>query len=183
MYGHADEAFYLRQFVRASGGGLGAIQRELRQLVQSDIIRRTAQGNQVYFRANDKCPIFAELKSLLMKTAGVADVLRAALAPLADRIEIAFLFGSTAKGKERQGSDIDMLVVGETSFADVVAAIGPAQEQLQREVNPTLYPPEEFCAKLAARHHFLSSVMAGSKVFLIGDEHGLERLAEERLAD
>jgi len=183
LYGHADEAFYLRQIVRASGGGVGAIQRELRQLVRSGIIRRTAQGSQVYFRANAECPVFSELKSLLMKTAGVADVLRTALAPLADRIEIAFLYGSVARGRERQGSDVDVLVVGDVSFAEVVAAIGPAQQQLQREVNPTVYPTDEFRAKLAARHHFLMSVVAGSKVFLMGDERGLERLAEKRLAD
>ena len=183
LYGHAEEAFYLRQIVRASGGGVGAIQRELRQLVQSGIIRRTAQGSQVYFRANAECPVFTELKSLLMKTAGVADVLRTALASLVDRIEIAFLYGSVACGREQQDSDVDVLVVGEATFADVVAAIAPAQQQLQREVNPTVYPTDEFRVKLAARHHFLKSVMANSKVFLIGDEHGLERLAEKQLAD
>jgi uncharacterized protein len=183
LLGHADEAFYLRQIVRASGGGVGAIQRELRQLVQCGILRRTARGKEVYFQVNPECPVFAELKSLLMKTAGLADVLRTALAPLADQIEVAFVFGSVTQGKERQGSDVDVLVVGNVSFADVVAAIGPAQEQLQREVNPSVYPPDEFRAKLAARHHFLTSVMAGGKVFLMGDEHGLERLVEKRLAD
>ena len=161
----------------------GAIQRELRQLVACGILRRTARGKEVYFQVNPECPAFAELKSLLLKTAGLADVLRTALAPLADQIEVAFVFGSMAQGKERQQSDVDLLVVGNVSFADVVAAIGPAQEQVQREVNPSVYPPDEFRAKLAARHHFLKSVMAGSKVFLIGDERGLERLAEKRLAD
>ena len=183
LLGHADEAFYLRQIVRASGGGVGAIQRELRQLVECGILRRTARGKEVYFQVNPECPVFAELKSLLMKTAGLADILRTALAPLADQIESAFVFGSIAQGKERQQSDVDLLVVGDVSFADVVAAIGPAQEQIQREVNPSVYPTDEFRAKLAARHHFLKSVMAGSKVFLIGDEHGLERLAEKRLVD
>ena len=123
------------------------------------------------------------LKSLLMKTAGLTDVLRTALAPLADHIDVAFVHGSIARGNERQGSDVDMMVVGDALFADVVAAIGPAQEQLQREVNPTVYPPAEFQMKLAAGHHFLKRVMAGNKVFLIGDERGLERLAEERSAD
>ena len=127
--------------------------------------------------------MFAELKSLLMKTAGLTDVLRTALAPLADHIDVAFVHGSIARGNERQGSDVDMMVVGDALFADVVAAIGPAQEQLQREVNPTVYPPAEFQMKLAAGHHFLKRVMAGNKVFLIGDERGLERLAEERSAD
>ncbi|MGO8751697.1 MAG: nucleotidyltransferase domain-containing protein [Thermoguttaceae bacterium] len=181
--GHADEAFYLRQIVRASGGGVGAIQRELRQLVECGIVCRTARGKEVYFQANPQCPIFAELRGLLIKTVGLADVLRTALAPLANQIEVAMVFGSMAEGKERPESDIDVLVVGRVSFADVVAAIGPAQEQIGREVNPCVYLPDEFRAKLAARHHFLSSVVAGRKVFLIGDEHGLEGLAEKRLAD
>ena len=102
LLGHADEAFYLRQIVRASGGGVGAIQRELRQLVQCGILSRTARGKEVYFQVSPDCPVFAELKSLLMKTAGLADVLRTALAPLADQIEVAFVFGSFAQGKERQ---------------------------------------------------------------------------------
>jgi uncharacterized protein len=162
------------------GGGIGAVQRELRRLVRTGIILRTAQGNQVFFRANTSCPIFSELKSLLMKTAGLADILRTALAPLADHIEIAFLYGSVARGHEQHDRDVDLFVVGEVTFANVVAAIGPPQQQLQREVNPTVYPTDEFCAKLTAHHHFLKSVIASKKVFLIGDESGLERLAEVR---
>ena len=146
LLGHADEAFYLRQIVRASGGGVGAIQRELRQLVECGIACRTARGKEVYFQANPRCPIFAELRGLLLKTAGLADVLRTALAPLADQIEVALVFGSMVQGKERPESDIDVLVVGRVSFADVVAAIGPAQEQIGREVNPSVYPPDEFRA-------------------------------------
>ena len=183
LLGHADEAFYLRQIVRASGGGVGAIQRELGRLVACGVLCRTARGKEVYFQANAACPAFAELKGLLAKTAGVADVLRAALAPLADRIEVAFVFGSTAEGKERRQSDVDVLVVGDASFSEVTAAFGPAQERLQREVNPSVYPADEFCAKLGARHHFLRSVLAGGKIFLIGDERGLEGLAKKRLAD
>ena len=119
-----------------------------------------------------------------MKTAGLADVLRTALAPLAGQIEIAFLFGSVAQGKERpQQRHRRAHGRQRRASADVVAVMGPAQEQLRREVNPSVYPLDEFRAKLAARHHFLRSVMAGAKVFLIGDEHGLERVAEKRLAD
>jgi predicted nucleotidyltransferase len=183
LLGHADEAFYLRQIVRASGGGVGAVQRELQQLVQCGILRRTPRGKEVYFQANHECPVFAELKSLLMKTAGLADVLRTALAPLADRIEVAFVFGSLAQGKERHESDVDVLVAGDVSFADVVAAIAPGQELVGREINPNVYSSSEFHAKLASGHHFLQRVMTGDKVFLIGDERGLKRLAEKRLAE
>lgn len=183
LYSHADEAFYLRQLARVTEVGLGAVQREVKRLSDSGIIRRTVRGRQVYYQANPDCPIFAELKSLMVKTAGVGDVLRTALAPLADRINVAFIHGSYTRGEERRGSDVDIMVVGDVTFAEVVSALGPAQETLGREINPTVYPPAEFRSKLAARHHFLKTVLRGAKVSLIGDERELARLAKKRLAD
>ena len=106
-----------------------------------------------------------------------------ALGPLAGQIDVAIVFGSIARGGERRESDVDILVVGTISFADVVTAIGKTQEKLGREVNPVVYPPDEFRRKLAAGHHFLSSVLRADKLFLIGDEDELARLAEKRLAD
>src|SRR5205807_9201083 len=126
-----------------------------------------------FYQANRQCPLFPELQGLLVKTVGVADVLRAALAGLADRIQVAFLYGSMVKGSARSGSDVDVLVVGEVTFAELVRALGAAQERLGREVNPSVYPPNEFCRKLAQQHHFLTSVLREPKVFLVGDEHEL----------
>jgi len=178
LFGHADEAFYLRQVIRASGGGAGAVQRELKQLAAAGIIRREVRGNQVYFQANPDCPIFGELKSLLAKTAGVADALRAVLGPLAERIRIALLYGSVARAEHTRTSDVDLLVVGDVSFPEIVAALGPAQQELQREINPTVYRADEFRSKVAAGHHFLARVLGQPKVFLIGDKNRLESLAE-----
>lgn len=182
LYSHTDESFYLREIARAAGVGLGAVQRELARLSDAGIIRRTVRGNQVYYRANPECPIFAELQSLVVKTAGVGDVLRAALTSLATRIQVALIYGSFARGKERRGSDVDLLVVGDVTFAEVVSALGEAQETLGREINPTVYPPAEFRSKLGEGHHFLTSVSKEPRIFLIGDEHELERLAKKRLA-
>lgn len=178
LFGHSTEAYHLRQIARDAGVSPGAAHRELTLLAAAGIVTRTEQGRQVYFRANRECPVFAELKSLLLKTAGVADVLREALGPLRERIVAAFVYGSVARGDERPGSDIDLLVVGDASFAEVAAALGPAQERLGREVNPTVYPPAEFAAKLASGHHFMMSVMAGGKVFVCGDEHDIRRLGK-----
>ena len=183
LYSHADESFYLRQIARFSGTGQGAIQRELKQLSAAGIIRRTVRGKQVYYQANPECPIFTELRSFVVKTAGVGDILRSALAPLVDNISIALIYGSVARGSEYRSSDVDILVVGEVSFAEVVERLGPAQETLGREINPTVYPPAEFKSKIAEGHHFLKSVLSGSKIYLIGDEHELARLVEKRLAD
>jgi len=182
LFTHTDETFYLRQIVRASGYGLGPVQRELRKLADSGIIRRTVRGRQVYFQANPECPIFPELKNLIIKTAGIGDTLRNALAPIAGHVKIAFIYGSVARGEEGPRSDIDLLVVGDSEYTDVVAKLQAAQQTLGREVNPTVYPLSEFKAKVRANHHFLTSVLKGPKIYLIGDENELRRLAAKRLA-
>ncbi len=183
LFGHTDEQFYLRQIVRSCGGGMGAIQRELKQLTECGLLRRTVRGNQVCFQASADCPVFEEIKSILAKTAGAADILRAALAPLVERISVAFIYGSVARGQQRAESDVDLLVIGDAAFGEVVATLAEAQAQLRREVNPTVYPPREFSAKIQAGHHFVKSILKREKIFLIGDERELKRLAEKRVAD
>jgi predicted nucleotidyltransferase len=178
LYGHADEEFYLRQIIRAAGVGQGSMQRELEGLVGSGILLRRERGRQVYFRANPDSPVYRELRSLLLKTAGVADVLREALAPLAGRIDVAFVYGSVARGDERRASDVDIMVIGDMSFAEVSRALGPAEERLGRDVNPIVYSPGEFKGKSATGHHFLRSVAAQDKVFLFGNEHDFRRLGK-----
>jgi len=182
LYGHPDETYYLRQLARSTGSGLGAVQREIKRLTESGIVRRTVRGRQVFYQANPDCPLFAELKSLVVKTTGVADVLRTALAPLARRIQLAFVYGSIARLEQKSASDVDLMVVGDVSFGDIVSALAAAQETLAREINPTVYSLAEFKAKLKAGHHFLTSVVRREKIFLIGDENELARLGAKRLA-
>jgi uncharacterized protein len=183
LYGHADERFYLRQLARQTGAAQGGMQRELAALVRASLITRKVEGRQVYFQANRESPIFAELQQLMLKTAGATDVIRSALTPLADRIEAAFVYGSAAKGTLRAASDIDLFVVGRPSFAEVVSALAGAQERLGRDINPTVYPAEEFARKARSGHDFVSTVLREPKTFIIGTDHELGRLAEERLAD
>jgi len=183
LYTHADESFYLRQIARSAGAGLGAVQREMQSLHSVGIITRTSSGRQVYYKANTDCPVFAELKALIIKTAGAGDVLKTALAPLADRISVAFIYGSLAAGTETRASDIDVMVVGKATFAEVVAALQTAQQTLGREINPSVYPEAEFKAKLASDNHFLKSVVKTSLLFLMGGKRELARLAKKRLAD
>lgn len=179
LYTHPDESYYMRQIVRAVGAGQGAVQRELVQLSRAGILVREPKGVQLFYRANRECPIFPELHGLIVKTAGVGDVLRAALANLAERIDVAFIHGSVARGKAGLLSDIDVIVVGEVSFGDVVSALGATQEQLGREVSPSIYPREEFRRKIHERHHFLTRVMGAPRIMLIGDERDIRRLAED----
>jgi predicted nucleotidyltransferase len=183
LFGRPDESFYVREIVRATRVGQGAVQRKLQRLAEAGIIDRVVRGRQVFYQANRRCPIFAELQGLVVKTADVADVLRAALAPLVDRIVVTFIFGSFASGEPRKTSDVDVLVVGDATFGAIVSALSAAQEKLVRDVNPSVYPVAEFRQKLVASHHFLTSVLNGPKIFLVGDERELTGVAEKRLAD
>ncbi len=179
LYSRADEEQLQESLIQLAGLGRGAVQRELEFLARAGVVRRTVRGRQVYFQANRDSPIYAELRGLVVKTAGVADALRAALAPLADRIRVAFVYGSVAEGTEGRASDVDVMVIGDASFAEVSDALGKAQKAIGREVNPSVYAPADFRAKLAAKQHFLRAVLKGEKIFLIGDGHELGRLAKK----
>jgi predicted nucleotidyltransferase len=178
LYGRADSSFYTKQVLDAVKIGRGTVQRELKNLTDTSIITREVQGRQVYYRANAQCPIFNELKSIVRKTFGVADVIRQSLETVADKIQIAFVFGSVARSADDRKSDIDVMVVGRISFGDVVSLLSPAEEKLGREVNPVVYPVAEFKQKMKEDHYFVKTVLEGEKIFLIGDEGELRRLAE-----
>jgi len=182
LYGRPDDSFYLRQVARTVGIASGTVQRELRPLVHAGIVLRVRQGHQVYFQANRGCPVFLELRGLVVKTVTVGEVVQAALAPLRGRILLAFVYGSFARGAQQRGSDMDVLIVGNVRFGEAVAALARAQEKLGREVNPTVYSVGEFRTRLSAGQHFLVSVLKGPKIFLIGGERELAGLAAQRVA-
>jgi len=183
LYSHPDESFYVRQILRTAGIAPGAGQRELKWLSESGIIRRTVSGHQVYYQANSGCPIYWELKNIITKTVGIADIIRAQLAPIEERIDFALLFGSIVRGEESKESDIDILIVGDLTFAETAERLAPVQITLGREINPTVFSSDEFRDKLKKGHHFLNSVLKSDLVYLIGDEIELKRMAEKRMAD
>jgi len=183
LLGHPDKAFYFRQIVRQTGAAHGAVQRELTTLTRAGLIQRSVQGRQVYFQANRESPIFPELKALFIKTAGVVDVLRESLAPLADRIRVAFVFGSAARGELLANSDIDLFIIGDVPFDAIATALVPPQERLGRDVNPTVYPPAEFREKVCHGHHFVTSILREPHLYVIRGLNELEGLGAERLAD
>lgn len=176
LFRRSDEEFYLREIVRAAGTGQGATQRELERLVCTGLVVRTRRGNQVYYRANRESPVFAEIRGLMVKTAGVADALRAALLPLAQSVRIAFAYGSIAASREDAGSDVDLMVVGDASFSDVVTALRGVQEAIGREVNPAVFSVGEFNGRILAGEHFVTSVLARPKLFVLGGEDELREL-------
>jgi predicted nucleotidyltransferase len=179
LFGQPGQAFYLRQIAQLTGLAVGSVQRELANLLRADLVDRRAEGSQVYFRANAQSPIYAELVGLMTKTAGVADVLRASLAAFAKKkmIDIAFVYGSVATGKQRPGSDIDLMIIGRVKLKELVPVLRRAQDQLGREINATVYPPDEFTKRLATRDHFLTRVAETPRLMLIGTEDELEDMA------
>ena len=181
LFAHPEEPLYLREIIRRAGLGQGTVQRELERLAESGLLMKRRQGRQVYYQPNPISPIFKELKSLLVKTAGVSDILRQTLSKIKDRIRAAFLCGSFARGGERPASDIDLVVIGNVSFGEVVSHLRSAQKLLSREVNPTVYTPAEFQKKLEAKHHFISTIVREPKIMIIGEERELTRLGKKKL--
>lgn len=179
LFGRPDEEFYLRELARVTATTASSLQRDLAALVGAGIVLRASRGHQVYFRANRACPVFEELRGLVVKTFGVVDELKRALLPLAGKIDIAFVYGSVARGAERAASDVDLFVVGEVSFGDVIEALEPAQRILGREINPTVFSAAEFAGKVRERDHFMSTVLGERKLFVIGGENELESVARK----
>jgi uncharacterized protein len=182
LYSHLDESFYVRQMMRETGAGQGAVQRELQTLANTGLILRKKIGNQVFYQANRESPVFSEIRGLIQKTSGVGEVLRAALSPLRSQITVAFVYGSIASQTEKAQSDVDVMVIGGADFGDVVAKLSSAEKTLRREINPAVYTVAEWKSKLSRGNHFLQSVMKTEKVFVFGSPDELRKLSPKRLA-
>ncbi len=178
LFSRPQQSFYVREILRLLPAGQGAVQRELQNLCNVGIIERSRIGNQVHYKANRRCPIYEELKAIMMKTSGVTDVLRRDLIPLDEQIEFAFIYGSMAAGDSDAGSDVDVMVVGNVGFGRIVEQLQEAQQEIEREINPRVYNPDEFREKINAGNPFLKRVMEAPKVFIIGDKDDFEAVAQ-----
>ena len=168
-----DQQIHLRELARVIGAAPGTLKKELDALCEAGLLRAERVGNQVRFCANTAHPVFPELQALIRKTIGLVDALRLSLAPLAGRIDAAFVFGSMASGTESAGSDIDLMVVGDAGFAEIVDATYAAQATLGREINPKVMSASEWQAKKAERNSFLQDVLNKPRIMLIGDADAL----------
>jgi len=183
MFMRPDESFYLREIVRRTGRGTGAVQRELAQLAQCGILRRHKER---FYQANPESPVFEPLMQLVVRSAGLVDGLRDALAAVADRIAVAFIFGSFARGEQHEASDVDVMVIardGQITLEQIVPLLRDQQATLGREISPFVLSVNVLRRKWLAGNHFVRRVLYSEKAFLIGGEDELGRLAEERLAE
>jgi DNA-binding transcriptional ArsR family regulator len=177
---HPERALHVREIARRTATTAGTLNKELARLQRAGLLEREEVGNQVRYSANRDSPVYEELTGILRKTVGLADVLADALAPAADSIQLAFVYGSLARSTETARSDIDVMLIGTIAFAEAVRLLSPAGAALGREVNPKVYRAKEWRAAVAARDPFVTEVLAQPKIFLIGIDEELERAGRRR---
>jgi predicted nucleotidyltransferase len=170
-----ESSYHVRELARLTNTSAGTLHKELTKLTNGGILVRKQIGNQVHYHANVHCPIFDELSSILRKTSGLADVLAKALINLESKITFAFVFGSVARGNQQTNSDVDIMLIGDLSFAEAVQSLHATQMILQREVNPVVYSEAEFSRRLKNNDSFIKEVLAQPKLFIIGTENELSQ--------
>lgn len=174
LFGQPDRSFFATEIIKLAGGGSGAVQRELARLEDSGLVTITRVGTQKHYQANPASPIFLELCAIAQKTVGLAEPLRKALKPLEKKILAAFVYGSVAKRQDTASSDIDLMVIsGKVTYADLFGALEEASARLGRQVNPTLYTPQELAKLVKEGSAFTKRVLAQRKIWLVGDENDL----------
>ncbi len=174
LFGQPERSFYASELIRQAGTGSGAAQRELAKLVESGLVTARRVGHQKHYQANSESPLFSEIRAIILKTVGLAEPLRKALAPVASAIRAAFVYGSVAKGSDRSQSDIDLMVVSDTlTYSEVFDALEPVGRVLGRPINPTVYTAAEFSKRIRDENAFVMRVLEQPKVWVIGSDHDL----------
>lgn len=177
LFGHPDDEFHLRDIARLTGLAPATVQREVTSLHAAGVLTRRVSGRQVYYGAQQSCPIFTELRGIALKTTGLADAVCDTLEPFADRIEVAFIFGSVARGDMTNESDVDLLVIGEVGLRDLTPVLQALERELRRDINVVTMSAQEFAERASAGEHFVSTVLSAPMIFVSGDAYELGRLA------
>ena len=174
LFNGTGDELHVREIERRSGLNDSTLRQELRKLVRLDLVQSRRDSNRVYYRAKTESPLYPEIRNLVLKTSGLSDVLKSALTD--KRIRVAFVFGSIARGEEKAGSDVDLMVIGQLGLRDLSRLLSGIEEKIGREVNPHVLREEEFRKRIRAKEHFVSSVMEAPKIFIIGSERELEAM-------
>ena len=177
VFGQPDREWYLTELARDLGTQPSSLQRELEALSTAGILEQRRDGRRVYVKTDRNSPVFADLRCLLEKTAGIIPVLRGELETLGESIYLAFVYGSIARSEETSVSDIDLMVVGKAGLSDLIPALRNSERILGRPVNPSVYSSEDFQERARSGDHFLTTVLKGAKQFVKGGEDELERIA------
>jgi predicted nucleotidyltransferase len=177
IFGQPDQEFQLTEIIARAGSGRGAVQRELEKLTEVGIVATAAYGNRKLYHANRASPVFNELHQLVLKTVGIVDPLREALAPYRQSIAFAFVYGSIAKGKDTAKSDIDVMIIGEgLVYSEVFSALQKAERILARPVNPNLMGVRDWVRRVKAKSPFVTKILSQPTLFVFGTEDELRAL-------
>jgi len=175
LIGQPDRSFRISEIIRLVGSGSGAVQRELEALTAAGIFTVSSTGSQKLYRANRQSPIFEELYGLVLKTVGLLEPLKKALKPYQSKIEIAFVYGSIAKGTDIAKSDIDLMIIGEQiAYGDIFIALQNAEKTLQRPINPNLMTPDEWKQRRSNKSAFVTKIIEQPKLFVLGTDSELQ---------
>jgi predicted nucleotidyltransferase len=172
--------WYMTELAKHLGVPPSSLQRELESLVGAGFLLRRQDGRRIYFKANTDSPLFRELRGIAEKTSGVVPALATALDKFRERIDLAVIYGSMARGQEHAGSDIDLMVVGQIQQIDLLPTLRKLESRFGREVNVTFFSPEEFERRRASPDHFVNSVLQGQTIPLKGSLHELENAAAKQ---
>jgi predicted nucleotidyltransferase len=171
-----DTALYMREIERRTGFAIGTVQTELKKLQRLDIISRVKDGNRVYYRANTVHPLYPNIRELVLKTSGLADVIKHAI-DNEKGIRVAFVFGSFARQEEKANSDVDLMVVGDIGLRKLTGLLMDVAGKVGREINPHIFSEKEFIKRKTGQNHFLNQVLESPKTFIIGTENDLSEMA------
>lgn len=175
LFGLGEEELYMRELERRSGFTIGTIQTELKKLLSIDLVKKRKDGNRSYFSANRTHPLYQDIRSMVLKTTGLVDILKSALQDQTD-IQIAFVFGSIARNEAKADSDVDLFIIGDTGLRNVSVLLSGASEMIGREINPHVVSKEEFTQRKHANEHFINRIFEESKLFIIGNEDDLKTM-------
>ena len=173
LYGQVDRSFYTQEIVRLAGVGIGSVQRELTRLAEAGLLSVSRLGNQKHYQANAFCPVYHELHGIVLKTFGLVNTLQTALEPMNEKIRLAFVFSSIDSGKKTSGSDVDLLIIGDAGYQEIVKALYSAQETLGREINPKIFSEQEWVKMMKSKDAFIKEVLAKPKLFVVGSSDEL----------
>jgi len=171
---------HVRAFVRETGMSLGSIQHDLKSLVEMGLVKAERDGNRLYYSAVEEHPLYATLSDLVRQTTGIFAILRDAIGT--EHVRFAYVFGSVAAGKEKAGSDIDLMVIGSVSLRTLVGRLSGIAEKAGREINPHCLTETEYFKRCEKQDHLISSVIRSERKVIIGDERELRRLEKEWMA-
>ena len=163
-----ESSFNINELSRVTGFSLRGVDRELKNLLSGGLLRREISGNQHRYQLDPACPIHKEVKGIIAKTVGVADVLKKGLAQVRDEIHLAFIYGSFASGDYGNESDVDLFIVSDVSGVKLSELLGPLQEQFGRPINTSQFSLLEYQQRKDKGDHFVNRVLDGPKVVLFG---------------